>query len=258
MIPPRAKCSDATAKGGQNRVIIARTRQNQQPADRPSRQPCVETAPFVAAWATARNDYRHSRNRVHLMRRKSTSEDALAVFPTALGWMAVVAYGNAVRRLVLGYDSPEEAVAALGEAARDNASVKSVDRRLIARLKAYARRGADDFRDVRVDLGPLTEFQHRVITACRRIPCGATSSYGELATAAGYPCAARAVGSVMAKNRVPLIIPCHRVLASAGKLGGYSSRHGLAMKSRLLELEASGRQPATANRARRPCAVKSK
>jgi methylated-DNA-[protein]-cysteine S-methyltransferase len=186
--------------------------------------------------------------------RKPTVGLSLAVFPSALGWMALLGRGNAVCRLVFGYPAPEEAVAALGDVALGAAHVTCFSSRLVARLKAYARRGGDDFRDVPVDPGPRTDFQRRVIEACRRIPCGGTSSYGKLAAAAGYPRAARAVGSVMATNQVPLIIPCHRVLASGGRLGGYSSRDGLSMKSRLLALEAA-RQKRPAVARRRPTAT---
>jgi methylated-DNA-[protein]-cysteine S-methyltransferase len=179
--------------------------------------------------------------------RKVVDADALAVFPTALGWMAVVTHGSVVRRLMFGCASPVEAVKAVGGAEGEGVKRARVDRRLIARLKTYAQCGGDDFRDVQVDLGPRTDFQRQVIEACRRIPRGKTSSYGELAAAAGYPRAARAVGTVMATNQVPLIIPCHRVLASAGRLGGYGGL-GLSMKSRLLALEEDGKKPSAAKR----------
>jgi methylated-DNA-[protein]-cysteine S-methyltransferase len=63
-------------------------------------------------------------------------------------------------------------------------------------------------------------------------------SYGELAAKAGYPRAARAVGSVMSSNRFPIVIPCHRVVAAGEKPGGYTSPQGVGMKLRLLALEA--------------------
>ncbi|MDC0935175.1 methylated-DNA--[protein]-cysteine S-methyltransferase [Pirellulales bacterium] len=83
-----------------------------------------------------------------------------------------------------------------------------------------------------------TPFTLAVIAECRAIPRGETRTYGQLAAAAGHPGAARAVGRVMSSNPTPLIVPCHRVLAAGGKLGGYSARQGLAMKRRLLRLEA--------------------
>jgi methylated-DNA-[protein]-cysteine S-methyltransferase len=89
---------------------------------------------------------------------------------------------------------------------------------------------------VPVDLcGVASPFQRRVLTACKKIPFGRTVSYGELAARAGSPRAARAVGNAMAANPIPIVIPCHRVLASQGRLGGYSI--GLSFKKRLLSHE---------------------
>ena len=114
--------------------------------------------------------------------------------------------------------------------------------RLVNRLQAFARgdRG-DDFADIQLDTEGLTEFQRSVTESCRRIQSGQTMSYGALAQAAGYPGAARAVGSVMANNRWPLIIPCHRVVSAHG-LGGFSARQGLRMKRRLLACEGACQQ----------------
>ena len=75
-----------------------------------------------------------------------------------------------------------------------------------------------------------------MIDACRAIPRGETLTYGQLAAKAGYPGAARAVGQVMARNCLPLLIPCHRVVGSNG-LHGFSAPGGLATKQRLLEIE---------------------
>jgi methylated-DNA-[protein]-cysteine S-methyltransferase len=87
----------------------------------------------------------------------------------------------------------------------------------------------------------VTDFQRKVLDACRAIPPGETLSYAELAVIAGAPGAARAVGNVMRTNRIPLVIPCHRVVGSGGSLGGYSAPDGLAMKRKLLEREATSR-----------------
>lgn len=80
-----------------------------------------------------------------------------------------------------------------------------------------------------------TEFQREAWGAMRKIPFGSTISYGDQARSIGKPKAFRAVGSANGKNPVPIIVPCHRVLASDGSLGGYSL--GLPMKRRLLALE---------------------
>ncbi len=162
----------------------------------------------------------------------------LVVLPSDLGWMGLVASGRTLRHLTFGHGSAEEAVAAIPRHLTENARASRGNSPLVRRLQAYASGARDQFRDIEVDPGPLTDFQRRVLRRCRRIPYGKTLTYGELAAQAGHPGAARAVGNCMAANPVPLIIPCHRVVASGGKLGGYSAVGGLKMKRRLLELEA--------------------
>lgn len=83
----------------------------------------------------------------------------------------------------------------------------------------------------------MTAFQQRVLQACRQIPYADHCSYGELARQIGSPQAARAVGGALGANQVPLIIPCHRVLAANGKLTGFSAAGGIAMKDWLLRFE---------------------
>ena len=80
-----------------------------------------------------------------------------------------------------------------------------------------------------------TDFQRAVLAEMVKIPYGEVKSYGELAELAGYPRAARAVGSVCRNNKFPIIIPCHRVVGANGKLGGYA--FGLETKRALLKLE---------------------
>jgi len=88
-----------------------------------------------------------------------------------------------------------------------------------------------------LDLEGVPPFHRRVYEALRGVPAGATVTYGELAALAGAPGASRAVGQAMAKNPVPILVPCHRVLAAGGAAGGFSAAGGLELKARLLELE---------------------
>jgi len=106
------------------------------------------------------------------------------------------------------------------------------------RLERYCDGEACRFDDVSLEIPPGTEFQRRVMKVTRRIPYGQTLSYGRLAEKAGYPRAARAVGTAMSSNSFPIIVPCHRVVASGGKMGGYTSPQGTCLKERLLALEA--------------------
>jgi methylated-DNA-[protein]-cysteine S-methyltransferase len=91
---------------------------------------------------------------------------------------------------------------------------------------------------LQLDLAGQGEFFRKIYDAARRISWGHTTTYGALAKEVGVgPEAARDVGQAMAKNPVPLIIPCHRVLAAGGKLGGFSAPGGSSTKERMLELE---------------------
>jgi methylated-DNA-[protein]-cysteine S-methyltransferase len=103
------------------------------------------------------------------------------------------------------------------------------------RLAAYFAGARDDFLDVELDLEDATSFQRATAEALRHIPRGETVTYGELAALAGYPNAHRAVGTFCARNRFPVVMPCHRVVAADG-LGAYGSL-GVEYKRRLLELE---------------------
>ncbi len=97
-----------------------------------------------------------------------------------------------------------------------------------------------DFSIFPLNLSCFTPFQLSILTVARAIPRGVTISYEELAARAGFPGAARAVGSVMRKNRFPIIIPCHRVISKSRKIGGYSGMKKGAMielKKKLLDLE---------------------
>jgi methylated-DNA-[protein]-cysteine S-methyltransferase len=85
---------------------------------------------------------------------------------------------------------------------------------------------------------PLTAFYHRILRATGAIPFGETVSYGALAAQVGKPAAARAVGQALRANPLPLLIPCHRVVAASGGLIGYSAGEGLSTKAWLLAFEA--------------------
>jgi methylated-DNA-[protein]-cysteine S-methyltransferase len=158
-------------------------------------------------------------------------------FGTSLGWIGLEFNDDdALCGLVFGYHTRRDALIALGRS--DGEPKSSLQVALQERLERYAEGMPDAFRDVRVHYPTEGQFAHRVWELCRQIPPGTTISYRELARRAGAPNAARAVGQVMAKNRIPIVVPCHRVVAANGGLGGYSAPGGLATKHRLLELEA--------------------
>ncbi len=98
----------------------------------------------------------------------------------------------------------------------------------------------DDLRDVVLDLDRVSEFQRRVYAIARAIPPGETRTYGEIARRLGDdPRLARDVGEAMGKNPWPIVVPCHRVVAAGGKLGGFSAPGGSRTKLRMLQIEGA-------------------
>ncbi len=145
-------------------------------------------------------------------------------------------------RLSFGHREPGNAVAKL-EIGLEWLEVETVAMRRARRLLCkFANGEAVSFDAINICLEGRTPFQQKVVRRCRQICWGKTLSYGELAAKCGSPRAARAVGSVMRTNRHPLIVPCHRVIAAKGEIGGYSARDGVATKRLLLAREAAGRQ----------------
>ncbi|MGE0765681.1 MAG: methylated-DNA--[protein]-cysteine S-methyltransferase [Hyphomicrobiaceae bacterium] len=108
---------------------------------------------------------------------------------------------------------------------------------VVDELGAYFSGRPTKFSGVAIDFGDRPQFHLDVYAAARRIPWGETVTYGDLARLLGVPGAARVVGQAMGRNPVPVIMPCHRVLASGNALHGFSAPGGIATKQRLLELE---------------------
>ncbi|MGI8981273.1 MAG: methylated-DNA--[protein]-cysteine S-methyltransferase [Pirellulaceae bacterium] len=165
--------------------------------------------------------------------------------------MALAWRGTALTRISIGHSCESAALAALSsQEAQPTQNPPEFVRELIQRLQSYA---AGDksvtFGDVPLELSHLSVFQKKVVDRCRRIRVGGTRTYGELAGLAGFPGAARAVGSVMSRNRFPIVVPCHRVVGSAGSLGGFSAPQGISLKARMLALEGVSLQ--TKNRSRK-------
>lgn len=164
----------------------------------------------------------------------------VVAFPSTLGWIAAVVSGSAdllVHQLAFSHPSRARAIGKLDPQLLRGATKSTSEPTLEDAIEQYISGNPARLHQLRFVETARSPFARRVLAACRNIPYGQTRSYGELATAAGSPGAARAVGAVMAQNRLPLLIPCHRVIGSQGKLGGYSAPGGLETKVRLLNLE---------------------
>lgn len=161
------------------------------------------------------------------------------LFDTAIGVCAVAWSGNSVVRFRL----PDADSATTRDLlTRDGALLcpePAVGSRAdtVRRIRAHLDGELDDLRSVSVDIDELPEFHRAVYTVTRTIDPGHTLSYGEVAERAGAPGAAQAVGQALGRNPVPLIIPCHRVLAADHALHGFSAPGGVDTKQRLLSIE---------------------
>lgn len=171
------------------------------------------------------------------------------VITTRLGALGLVATRRGLRRIYL----PERSAAVLRRRLAREWVGAVEDRRLlpglVRALRRYCAGRPVDF-DVPIDLDGATPFCAAVWRACRAVRYGETISYGGLAGRIGRPRAARAVGGAMRRNPCPIVVPCHRVLAGDGRPGGYSGPGGVALKQRLLALEAAARR--LSSRARGP------
>lgn len=161
------------------------------------------------------------------------------LFPTALG-TAGVAWSDGG---LVGVELPDATIglpierlrAAAGRDAPPPPWVLSA----IEQLTGYFAGHAEDLSGIPLDTERAPPFHRKVYEATCRIGRGQVRTYGEVAAAAGSPGASRAVGQALSKNPLPILIPCHRVVASGGKPGGFSAPGGLVTKARLLALEGA-------------------
>ena len=145
------------------------------------------------------------------------------ILDTPLGRVAVETSGALVKEIHLGARARTAADRPHTSVARD--------------LDRYFSGESVDFEPYEVDLTGFTDFQRRVYEETRAIPSGEVRTYGEIARAIGKPGASRAVGNALGRNPACVVIPCHRVVAANGGLGGFTG--GLRWKRALLRLEAS-------------------
>ena len=166
--------------------------------------------------------------------------DSYHVFETAAGHCAIAWNAAGIIRMQLPATDPAATERHLRRrlpAAQPGTPTAEVAEAIVA-ITRYFTGQKVDFSDIRLDLGKQDDLFARIYAQARRIGWGTTSTYGTLAKQLGAdPLAARDVGQAMARNPIPLIIPCHRVLAAGGKVGGFSAPGGTAAKIRMLELE---------------------
>lgn len=156
---------------------------------------------------------------------------------TAIGTFGIGWTDAGLCRIALPGDDASEAEARMlrfggiaDEPQRDMATLEE-------RIVAYAAGEPDAFADVRLDLTGISAFNRRCYDDIRQLGWGETTTYGAIARRLGDVGLSRAVGAAMGANPIPLIIPCHRVLAADGRTGGFSAPGGVTSKMRMLALE---------------------
>ncbi len=173
------------------------------------------------------------------MAEQDKSEEHFVLFETAFGSCGIAWSPIGLTRLQLPEATPyvtHRRLAGPGRRAWEGQLPAAIDEAM-AELEKYFSGKATDFAAVSVDLGDKPPLQLALYARLRLIPWGETTTYGALARDLAVPGGARAVGQAMGRNPVPVIVPCHRVLASGNGLGGFSAPGGRTTKQRLLELE---------------------
>ena len=184
-----------------------------------------------------------------------------ALFATPIGHCAIAWNARGLTSLQLPASSREATARLMRTRARARGAAPRRPppfvRAAIRSIRALLAGLPQDLSRLPVDLEGLPPFQRRVYERMRSLKAGETCSYGELARRAGSAGAARAVGQVMRRNPLPLVIPCHRVLAAGGTIGGFSAPGGTRTKERLLAIEratesSAGAKPSAPRRAAFP------
>lgn len=167
------------------------------------------------------------------------TETGLALFDTPIGACGVVWRGSRIAAVRLPGPDTAATLASLSRfhpEARKSTPPSPV-LWAIDGMTALLAGGKVDLAAVELDLGGAPDFNRRVYEVARTIPAGETLTYGEVAGRLGERRAAQAVGRALGQNPVPIIVPCHRVLAAGGRSGGFSAPGGITTKMRILSIE---------------------
>jgi O-6-methylguanine DNA methyltransferase len=170
--------------------------------------------------------------------RKEPARAGYALFDTAIGTCGIAWTEHGIVRIQLPERSRAATIVRLatGRALDEQQPPRAVAR-AIARITRHVGGDPQDLSDLALDMRDLAPFRRQVYEAARRIGAGTTATYGDVARALAMPGAARAIGRTLGTNPLPIVVPCHRVIAANGRSGGFSAFGGLATKERLLAAE---------------------
>jgi len=158
------------------------------------------------------------------------------LFSTHLGVCGVAWHESAIVRVLLSLETRQEAHGLLSDFGEEIPPPVFVTH-AIEKIRFAIEDKPISLRSIPISIDHLPPFTQSVLQACSLLPPGQICTYGDLAKTIQRPKSARAVGQALGRNPVPLIIPCHRVIASGGKLGGFTAPTGTSLKKRLLSIE---------------------
>lgn len=172
----------------------------------------------------------------------AASATGFALFDTAIGRCGIAWSAAGIVALQLPEASVAETSARLRKTCPGavEAPPPAIVEAAIAEVTALLRGGPADLSGIVLDMASVPDFERRVYAVAREIPAGQTLTYGAVAARLGVPGAARAVGRALGRNPFALIVPCHRVVAAGGAMGGFSAGGGVATKRRILAIEGVG------------------
>ncbi|MCP4376119.1 MAG: methylated-DNA--[protein]-cysteine S-methyltransferase [bacterium] len=162
-----------------------------------------------------------------------------ATWATAWGPVGAVAGKNGLRRVVLPHYSMQDLTELLAWEHPKAKCDKGPFKELIKLSGEYFNAKQTDFSSIPCDLPPESKFSGKVLRACREIPYGKTMSYSQVALMIKAEDGARAVAGALSRNKIPLVVPCHRVTYADGSPGGFSAPGGVNLKAKMLTLEFS-------------------
>ena len=159
------------------------------------------------------------------------------LFKTHIGWCGVVRNKKGLKRIFIGYLKRNQLIKHIEEEFGNTLIKGSSTGEFTEKINRFCLGEKVPFGRCKMDWSSLTPFQCRVLKATMKIPYGTVTTYGSLAQTIGCPLGSRAVGNVLSKNPFPLLVPCHRIVRSDGKIGGFSSGGGIKLKEKLLGME---------------------
>jgi len=165
-----------------------------------------------------------------------------ALFETKIGTCAI-AWQTGNEPVIVGFNLPEASEAEterrIARKATKAGEIPTAIAEVVEMVRLHLAGQLQDFHNAPIDWDRFEPFARRVYEVALDIPTGQTITYGQLARKLNEPQAAQAVGQALGSNPIPLIIPCHRILAAGGKMGGFSAPGGLLTKEKLLLIEGA-------------------